>query len=55
MAEFFNNINAEINWYLSLEKADFLGVTAFLICIIGLICLIVRLIVKLVKSYQNHH
>ncbi|MBQ3641479.1 hypothetical protein II906_06115 [bacterium] len=53
MAEFFNNINAEINWYLSLEKADFLGVTAFLICIIGFICLIVRLIIRLVKSYQK--
>ena len=53
MADFFNRINAEINWYLALEKADFLGVTAFLFCVIFLICLIIYLIVKLVKSNQK--
>ena len=49
MADFFNNINNEINWYLTLDKADFLGVTAFLICIVFILCLIIWGIVKLVK------
>lgn len=53
MAEFFNSINSEINWYLTLEKADFLGVTAFLICAIALLCVCVWLVVRLVRSYQK--
>ena len=53
MSELINRINAEINWYLSLEKADFLGVTAFLFCAAFLVCLIIWLLVKLIKSSQN--
>lgn len=53
MAEFFEKINSEINWYLTLEKADFLGVTAFLFCAVMLVCLIIYLIVKLIKSSQK--
>jgi len=53
MADFFNKINSEINWYLTLEKADFLGVTAFLICMVMIICLAVWLIIKLIKSSQK--
>ncbi len=49
MADLFNNINKEIFWYLTLEKADFLGVTAFLICIFLIFCLIIYIIVKLIK------
>lgn len=53
MADFFNRINNEVNWYLSLEKADFLGVTAFLICAVMILCFIIWLIVKLIKSTQK--
>lgn len=53
MADFFNKINTEINWYLTLEKADFLGVTAFLICSLMILGLIIWIIVKLVKSSQK--
>ena len=53
MTDFFNTINSEINWYLALEKADFLGVTAFLFCAVMLVCMIISLIVKLVKSTKK--
>ena len=53
MSELINRINAEINWYLSLEKAEFLGVTAFLFCAAFLLCLIIWLLVKLIKSSQK--
>lgn len=53
MTDFFNQINAEINWYLTLEKADFLGVTAFLICAVMLIVLLICLIVRIIKSFQK--
>ena len=53
MADIINRINAEINWYLSLEKADFLGVTAFLFCALLLLVLIIKLIVKLIRSAQK--
>ncbi len=53
MTEFINQINNEINWYVSLEKADFLGVTAFLFCALLLIIFIICLIVKLIKSLQK--
>ena len=53
MSELINRINAEINWYLSLEKADFLGVTAFLFCAAFLVCLIIWLLARLIKSSQK--
>ena len=53
MTEIINQINNEINWYLSLEKAEFLGVTAFLFCALMLVILIIRLIVKLIRSMQK--
>ncbi len=53
MTQFINQINNEINWYLSLEKAEFLGVTAFLFCALMVIIFIIRLIVKLIKSSQK--
>ncbi|MBQ6518223.1 MAG: hypothetical protein IJI14_05860 [Anaerolineaceae bacterium] len=53
MTNFFNQLNSEINWYLSLDKADFLGVSAFLFCTLLFICLIIWLIVKLIKSSQK--
>ena len=53
MEEIINRINTEINWYLSLEKADFLGVTAFLFCVLVLLVLIIRLIAKLIRSTQK--
>ena len=53
MSNFFSNIRNEINWYLTLEKADFLGVTAFLICAVMVLCLIIWIIVKLIKSSQK--
>ena len=53
MTEIVNQINNEISWYLSLEKADFLGVTAFLFCALLLIILIIRLIVKLIKKCRK--
>lgn len=49
MTDFFNGINNEINWYLTLDKADFLGVTAFLICALFIIGFIIWLIVRLLK------
>ena len=49
MADFFNGINNEINWYLTLDKADFLVVTAFLICALFIIGFIIWLIVRLLK------
>ena len=53
MTELINQINNEINWYLSLEKADFLGVTAFLFCVLVVLILIIRVIVKWIKSFQK--
>ena len=53
MADFFNQINTQINWYLSLGKADFLGVTAFLICAVMLLCLIIRLFIKIINSTRK--
>ncbi len=53
MSEILNTINTEIDWYLSLEKADFLGVTAFLFCALALIILIIKLIVKLIGSMRK--
>lgn len=53
MADFINRINAEINWYLSLEKADFLGVTAFLFCALLLFCMIIRLIISIINSTRK--
>ena len=53
MADIINRINTEINWYLSLEKADFLGVTAFLFCALVLLIIIIRLIVQLVRSCRK--
>ena len=53
MAEFINQINNEINWYLSLEKADFLGVTAFLFCVLLVIIWVISCIVKLIKKLQK--
>ena len=53
MADFFNRINNEINWYLSLEKADFLGVTAFLFCAIILFCFIIWIIAKIIRASQK--
>ena len=53
MADFFNNIDSEIKWYLTLDKAEFLGVTAFLICMVMIIVLIILLIVHLVKSTKK--
>ena len=53
MTEIINTINNEINWYMSLEKADFLGVTAFLFCALLLVIFIIRLIVKLIKSFRK--
>ena len=45
---------ANENGYMSLEEvADFLGVTAFLICAIALLCVCVWLVVRLVRSYQK--
>ncbi len=53
MANIIERINTEINWYLSLGKADFLGVTAFLFCTLFLLILIIRLIIKVLKSFQK--
>ena len=53
MADFFSNINSKINWYLTLDTADFLGVTAFLICMVMIICFIIVLIVRLVKATKK--
>ena len=53
ITEIINQINNEINWYLTLEKADFLGVTAFLFCALLLIVLIIRFIAKLVKKFRK--
>ena len=53
MTDIITLIKNEINWYLSLEKADFLGVTAFLFCALLLIVLIIRLIVKLIKKCRK--
>ncbi len=53
MEKIINTINTEINWYLSLEKADFLGVTAFLFCALVLVILIICLIIKLIRSMQK--
>ncbi len=53
MADIINTINSEFNWYLSLEKADFLGVTAFLFCALALIILIIKLLVELIRSMQK--
>ena len=50
MEQIINSINEEIKWYTSLDKADFLGVTAFLFCALLLIIYIIRLIVKIAKS-----
>lgn len=53
MLDFFKQINSEINWYLTLEKADFLGVTAFLICALMVLCLLVILIIRIIRSFQK--
>jgi len=53
MTGIMNQISAEINWYLSLEKADFLGVTAFLFCALFLIVLIIRLIARILGSFRK--
>ncbi len=53
MADIIYRINNEVNWYLSLEKADFLGVTAFLFCVLVLLVLIIILIAKLIRSTRK--
>ena len=53
MGQFFANVQAQINWYLALDKANFLGVTAFLLWCLCILILIIRLIVKLVKKCRK--
>lgn len=53
MTDLINRINAEINWYLTLEKAEFLGVTAFLICAVMILVLLIMLIVRIVRSFKK--
>ena len=52
ITDIINQINNEINWYLSLEKADFLGVTAFLFCALLLIILITHFTSGFVPSWR---
>ncbi len=53
MGQFFTQIQAQVNWYLSLDKASFLGVTAFLLWCLFILVLIIRLIVILVKKCRK--
>lgn len=53
MSQFIKSINDEIIWYLSLDKADFLGVTAFLFCALLILVFIIWLIVRIIRSFRK--